>query len=158
MMTYSMKLGLKVNVWIWMAIWLVLSCICHSAACYHFHYMEQWGTFYYEGAEAWQMLCMSGGIIVLIAEFLQQFFCYGAGPFVFGALMTVVAWSQGKMVKGSPRYLGCVTAITMLLSLTSNMGILLSGSVTLALTTLLVVILFRGNKIWKCLGNKIVNK
>ncbi len=145
-----MKFDSKVNVLVWMAIWLVMSCICHSAACYHFYYMEQWGTFYYEGAEAWQTLREPGGITVLIAEFLQQFFYYGAGPLIFGALMTIVAWAQGMMVKESPRYLGCITAITMLLSLTSNMGCLFSGSVSLVLVMLLIVMVFRANKIWKC--------
>lgn len=147
-----MRLGLKVYGWTWVAIWLVMSCICHSAACYHFYYLEQWGTFYYDGAEAWRTLCQQGGVMVLMAEFLQQFFCYGAGPFIFGALMTAVAWAQGKLVKGSPRYLGCVTAITMLLSLTSSMGCLFSGSVTFAWTMLLLVMLFRANKIGKCLA------
>lgn len=147
-----MKFDSKVNILVWMAIWLVMSCICHSAACYHFYYMEQWGTFFYDSAEAWQTLCESGGITVLMAEFLQQFFYYGVGPLIFGALMTVVAWAQGKMVKGVPRYLGCITAMTMLVSLTSNMGCLFSGSVSLVLVMLLLVMLLRANKIWKCLA------
>ena len=135
-----------------MAIWLIMSCICHSSAAYHFYYMEQWGTFYYEGAEIWRTLCNPGGITVLTAKFLQQFFCYGTGPFIIGTLMTVVAWAQSMMVKGAPRYLGCVTGIAMLLSLISNMGCLFSGSVTFTMAMLLLVILFRANKTGKCLA------
>ncbi len=135
-----------------MAVWFVMSCICHSAACYHFYYLEQWTTFYYEGDQVWQTLCKPGGITVLIAEFLQQFFCYGLGPVIFGGLMTLVAWTQAVMVKGAPRYLGCITAVAMLLALTSSNGCLLSGSVTFVCAMLLLAMVCRTHKIWKCLA------
>lgn len=137
---------------IWMVIWLIMGCICHSAASYHFYYMEQWTTFYYEGDLAWQTLCKPGGITVLVAEFLQQFFCYGLGPVIFGGLMTLVAWGQSQLVKGAPRYLGCVTAVAMLLTLTSSNGSLLSGSVTFVCAMLLVAMVCRAHKILKCLA------
>lgn len=138
---------------IWMAIWLIMGCICHSAASYHFYYMEQWSTFYYEGDQVWQTLCKPGGITVLMAEFLQQFFCYGLGPVIFGGLMTLVAWAQGMMVKGAPRYLGCITAVSMLLTLTSSNGSLLSGSVTFVCAMLLMAMVCRAHhKIWKVLA------
>ena len=143
---------MKVNVMIWMVIWLVMGCICHSAASYHFYYMEQWTTFYYEGDLAWQTLCKPGGITVLVAEFLQQFFCYGLGPVIFGGLMTLVAWGQSQLVKGAPRDLGCVTAVAMLLTLTSSNGSLLSGSVTFVCAMLLVAMVCRAHKILKCLA------
>ncbi len=143
---------MKVKVIIWMAIWLVMGCICHSAACYHFYYMEQWTTFYYEGDQAWHTLCQPGGVTVLTAEFLQQFFCYDCGPAVFGGLMTLVAWAQGMLVKGGPGYLGCITAVAMLITLTSGKGCLLSGSVTLVYAMLLLAMVCRARKILKCVA------
>lgn len=130
----------------WLVIWLVMIGVCHSAAAYHFYYLEQWGTFYYEGNMMWQLLHR---LPLVVADFLVQFFYYGAGPVIFASLMTLVAWAQNKMMETRFPYLGCITAMTMLLTLTANVACLLAGSVCFTLAMLLMVVLFRCHKILK---------
>lgn len=112
---------------IWLGIYIIFVFVCHSIATYHFYYMEQWNTFYWDGDAICQTLSQSGGVTLLLADFLMQFFCYGAGPFVFGFLMTLVAYAQSLWVKEGARCLGCITAVAMLMTLTSSMANLLAS-------------------------------
>ena len=120
-----------------------MSIISYSAASYHFYYLEQWGTFYYESDTVWQTLCKPGGVCIVIADFLLQFFYYGAGPFIFGAMMTLVAWAHSRLSEGTLPYLGCITSAAMLLTLTSSLSCQLSGSVCFCLSILLLVVVRR---------------
>lgn len=42
-----------------------------------FYYMEQWNTFYWDGDAICQTLSQSGGVTLLLADFLMQFFAMG---------------------------------------------------------------------------------
>lgn len=130
----------------WLGIFIIFVCVCHSLATYHFYYMEQWNTFYWDGDAICQTLSQSGGISLLLADFLMQFFCYGAGPFIFGFLMTLVAYAQSLWARTGPQYLGCVTAVMMLVTLTSNMANLLSGSVCFVIVMFLMSVVLRSRK------------
>ncbi len=131
---------------IWLGIYIVFVCVCHSAATYHFYYMEQWNTFYWDVDTVCQTLSMSGGLAILMADFLMQFFSYGAGPFVFGLLMTLVAYAQSLWLKDGGRYLGCITAVAMLMTLISNMANLLAGSVCFTIVMFLMAVVLRCRK------------
>ena len=121
------RLMINSKLMIWFGICIVFVCICHSAATYHFYYLEQWNTFYWDADAVCQTLAKPGGVAIVLADFLMQFFCYGAGPVVYGILMTLVAYAQSLWVKEGARYLGCITAVAMLLTLVSNMSCLLAA-------------------------------
>lgn len=131
---------------IWLGIYIIFVFVCHSIATYHFYYMEQWNTFYWDGDAICQTLSQSGGVTLLLADFLMQFFCYGAGPFVFGFLMTLVAYAQSPWVKEGARCLGCITAVAMLMTLTSSMANLLAGSVCFTMVMFLMAVVLRCRK------------
>ena len=131
---------------IWLGIYIIFVFVCHSIATYHFYYMEQWNTFYWDGDAICQTLSQSGGVTLLLADFLMQFFCYGAGPFVFGFLMTLVAYAQSLWVKEGARCLGCITAVAMLMTLTSSMANLLAGSVCFTMVMFLMAVVLRCRK------------
>ncbi len=138
-----MKQMINSKLLIWLGIWILFACVCHSAAAYHFYYMEQWSTFYWEVDAVCQTLSKPGGLCLLVADFLMQFFCYGAGPVVFALLMTLAAYAQSLWLKEGPGYLGCITAVAMLMTLTSNMACLLAGSVCLTMVMFLMAVVFR---------------
>lgn len=108
-----------------------------------FYYLEQWNTFYWDADAVCQTLVKPGGVAIVLADFLMQFFCYGAGPVVYGILMTLVAYAQSLWVKEGARYLGCITAVAMLMTLVSNMSCLLAGSVCLVMIMFLVAVVLR---------------
>lgn len=137
------RLMINSKLMIWLGICIVFVCICHSAATYHFYYLEQWNTFYWDADAVCQTLAKPGGVAIVLADFLMQFFCYGAGPVVYGILMTLVAYAQSLWVKEGARYLGCITAVAMLLTLVSNMSCLLAGSVCLVMIMFLVAVVLR---------------
>lgn len=137
------RLMINSKLMIWLGICIVFVCICHSAATYHFYYLEQWNTFYWDADAVCQTLAKPGGVAIVLADFLMQFFCYGAGPVVYGILMTLVAYAQSLWVKEGARYLGCITAVAMLMTLVSNMSCLLAGSVCLVMIMFLVAVVLR---------------
>lgn len=131
---------------IWLGIYIIFVCVCHSAAAYHFYYMEQWNTFYWDADAVCQTLSKSGGLSILMADFLMQFFCYGVGPVVFALLMVSVAYAQSLWLKNGVRYLGCITAVAMLMTLKSNMANLLAGSVCFTMVMFLMAVVIRCRK------------
>lgn len=137
------RLTINSKLMIWLGICIVFVCICHSAATYHFYYLEQCNTFYWDADAVCQTLAKPGGVAIVLADFLMQFFCYGAGPVVYGILMTLVAYAQSLWVKEGARYLGCITAVAMLMTLVSNMSCLLAGSVCLVMIMFLVAVVLR---------------
>lgn len=131
---------------IWLGIYIIFVCICHSAAAYHFYYMEQWNTFYWDADVVCRTLTQPGGLPLLVADFLMQFFCYGAGPFIYGFLMILVAFAQSLWVKEGARYLGCITAVAMLMTLMANLSNLFAGSVCFTMVMCLIAVVLRCRK------------
>lgn len=138
-----MKQLIKSKQVIWFGICILFVCICHSAAAYHFYYMEQWNTFYWDADAVCQALPKPGGLALVMADFLAQFFYYGAGPIVYGILMTLVVYAQSLWVREGGRCLGCITAVAMLMTLTSNMAYLFAGSICFMVVMFLVAVVLR---------------
>lgn len=65
---------------VWLGIYILMVCICRSAGSYHFYYMEQWQTFYWDADALKSALLTQGALGTWMADFLVQFFYYGAAP------------------------------------------------------------------------------
>lgn len=72
-----MKILMNSKMMIWLGIYIIFVFVCHSIATYHFYYKEQWNTFYWDGDAICQTLSQSGGVTLLLADFLMQFFAMG---------------------------------------------------------------------------------
>lgn len=60
--------------------------------------------------------------------------------------MTLVAYAQSLWVKEGARCLGCITAVAMLMTLTSSMANLLAGSVCFTMVMFLMAVVLRCRK------------
>ena len=84
---------------IWTAIFLLLFAFIQIIAQYHFFYMEQWQTFYYESSFIKNVLLQPGGLAFLSADFLVQFFCLPyCGALLLSLLLLVTAYYLSRII------------------------------------------------------------
>lgn len=127
---------------VWLGIYILMVCICRSAGSYHFYYMEQWQTFYWDADALKSALLTQGALATWMVDFLVQFFYYGAAPFIYGFLMWLVAYGLSCIPNHRLPYLGILPAMAMLLVQVADMQCSLSYSISLALAMSMLAVAF----------------
>ena len=127
---------------VWLGIYILMVCICRSAGSYHFYYMEQWQTFYWDADALKSALLTQGALGTWMVDFLVQFFYYGAAPFIYGFLMWLVAYGLSCIPNHRLPYLGILPAMAMLLVQVADMQCSLSYSISLALAMSMLAVAF----------------
>lgn len=74
------RLTINSKLMIWLGICIVFVCICHSAATYHFYYLEQWNTFYWDADAVCQTLAKPVGWLLYWQTSLCSSSVMGRGP------------------------------------------------------------------------------
>ncbi len=104
-------------------------------AKYHFFYMEQWQTFFYESSFIKKVLLQPGGLAFLFADFLIQFFCIPyCGSLLLAFILLIIAFFTGKVIDNiiphiHISYLGVLPAISLSFLQIGNVNYHMAGTV-----------------------------
>lgn len=119
----------------WCIIFLLLFVSLQTMAQYHFFYMEQWQTFFYESSFIKSVLLQPGGFAFLSADFLIQFFCIPyCGALLLSSVLLIIAIFIGKVIDNIVpnlhiTYLGVIPAISLLFLQIGNVNYHMAGTV-----------------------------
>ena len=84
----------------WLVVFGALFAFLQTSFEYHFYYIEQSQLFLFSKTYAMEKLVLPGGLSMLVAEFLVQFFILPyAGPAIVAALLTGVGICTAGIVK-----------------------------------------------------------
>lgn len=142
----------------WTVVFLVLFLSLQQIAAYHFFFMEEWQTFFYDSTFISSVLFQPGGFAQLAADYLIQFFCVPyCGALIFAIVLTLSAALTGMLLdKLAPQFhcsfLGLLPVITFLF-LQLNINYQLSGTLAylLCVASLYVVVCLKSVK-WRVIS------
>ncbi len=119
----------------WSVVFMLLFVFLQIMAQYHFFYMEQWQTFFYESSFIKGVLLQPGGFAFLSADFLIQFFCIPyCGALLLALVLLIIAFFTGKIIDNiipnlHISYLGIIPTISLLFIQITNVNYHMAGTI-----------------------------